>query len=454
MIKWSRVRLVFSILTCEGLFATLRERLQWAPRRGRGRSFAEKGRAKAQGLPRFYDSAGALHIHSTYSDGAGTVADIARAANAAGLDFVVLCDHSNLDAHGNGEDGWRGRTLMLVGTEVTTDTGHLLALDVPLSFLPASDRADEAQQAIQDGGGFGFIALPCDLKDHWRDFGARRAGIGLEVFNLSSIARAKISLPGFVLAWLRYKGDRPQRAFHWVSARPSRELRLWDDLTATPSPGGGPTTVTGIGSLDAHGVMKVAGRAYPLPTYEELFRTLRTHVITPRPLSGGDLPAGGLAEATRADQALVHEALAAGHCFIAYDNYGDTTGFRFECLPNRSEDPPALMGDSVTLPARNAGSRRSAGVRLTAHAPRSRTLLRLYRNGRPVAAARGGRLDFRATEPGAYRVEVYLYRHRLGRLCLGAKPWIFSNPIYLHPAASPTSRTSADQETAPLNKRP
>ena len=404
--KWSRVRLVFSILTAEGLLATLRERLQWAPRRRRA------GPVEAPVLPRRYDYAGALHVHSTYSDGVGTVADIAEAANAAGLDFVLLCDHSNLDAHRNAEDGWHGRTLIVVGTEVTTDTGHLLALDVPLSFLPASSSAEEAQRAIQDNGGFGFIALPCDLKDHWRDFRRRRAGIGLEVFNLSSIARAKISLPGFLLAWLRYRGSRPQRAFHWVSARPSRELRLWDALTAAPGPdGGGPTPVVGIGCLDAHGVMKVAGRSYPLPTYDELFRTLRTHVVTPRPLSGG--------ADTDGDRALVHGALAAGHCYIAYDNYGDSTGFSFAA-------GDALMGDSVPL---------AGGMLLTARAPRTRTLLRLFRNGRLVASARGGRLDFRATQPGAYRVEVHLYRHRLGRLCLGAKPWIFSNPLYLHPAA-------------------
>ena len=97
----------------------------------------------------------------------------------------------------------------------------------------------------------------------------------------------------------------------------------------------------------------------------------------------------------------------------------------------------ALMGDAVALPAPRPGSPR--GILLTARAPRTRALLRLYRNGRLVAAARGGRLDYQATKPGAYRAEVYLYRHRVGRLCLGAKPWVFSNPIYLHPSPVPAS---------------
>ena len=188
------------------------------------------------GPPRRYDYAGALHIHSTYSDGIGTVAEIAEAANAAGLDFLLLCDHSNLDAHGNGEDGWHGRTLVLVGTEVTTDAGHLLALDVPQSFLPAPAAAAEAQRAIQDSGGFGYIALPCDLKDHWRDFAhparGHRAGSVQPQFH-----RARQDQPAGLPAGLAaLPGRRPQRAFHWVAARPSRELRLWDALTADARP--------------------------------------------------------------------------------------------------------------------------------------------------------------------------------------------------------------------------
>jgi hypothetical protein len=66
--------------------------------------------------------------------------------------------------------------------------------------------------------------------------------------------------------------------------------------------------------------------------------------------------------------------------------------------------------------------------------------VRLYRNGVLVASARGGRLEYEATEPGAYRVEVFLYRRRLGNLCFGAKPWIFSNPIYLQPCHAGVGR--------------
>ena len=431
MLKWSRVRLYLSILSCEGMFATWRERIQFAP--APKLRLEETGRGgQTLALPRFYDYAGALHIHSTYSDGAGTVAQIAEAANQAGLDFLVLCDHSSLQARVDGQDGWRGRTLVLIGTEVTTDTGHLLALDVPDSFLPASGDAVEAQKSILGSGGLGFVALPCDLKDHWRDFDRFQDGIGLEVFNLSAIARTKINLPTLAEVWRRYKSRSPLRAFHLVSARPDRELKLWDTLTTAPGPGLPARRVVGIASLDAHAVMKFARRTYPFPTYEETFRTLRTHLVMAQPLSHGEVPEEGRAELGKQDAARVHAALAAGHCYMAYDNYADPTGFVFEAGPNSS-----LMGDAVTLPSFEVDTdRQSPGITLIAQSPRTRSLVRLYKDGHLVAAARGGRLEFAVSEPGVYRVEVFLYRTRLGSLCLGAKPWIFSNPIYVQPAAA------------------
>jgi len=442
VLKWSRVRLYLSILSCEGMFATWRERVQYAP--APAAKQAEQGGASL-GLPRFYDYAGALHIHSTYSDGAGTVGEIAEAANKAGLDFLVLCDHSSLQARTDRQDGWRGRTLVLIGTEVTTDTGHLLALDVPDSFLPASGDAVEAQRSILDSGGLGYVALPCDLKDHWRDFDRFQDGIGLEVFNLSAIARTKINLPTLAEVWRRYRGNRPLRAFHLVSARPAPELKLWDKLTAPLAPGLPARRVVGIASLDAHAVMKFARRTYPFPTYEETFRTLRTHLVMAQPLSCGDGPVRERAKASKIDSAHVHAALAAGHCYMAYDNYADPTGFLFEAGPEKvSDHQPApivgLMGDAVTL---ERSVSESPGLKLIAQSPRTRSLVRLYQDGRLVAAARGGRLEYRVTDPGVYRVEVFLYRYRLGSLCLGAKPWIFSNPIYVQPSVVPADASPA-----------
>ncbi len=76
-----------------------------------------------------------------------------------------------------------------------------------------------------------------------------------------------------------------------------------------------------------------------------------------------------------------------------------------------------------------------SGTLLDKHSPRfGRQLIRLLRNGRVVAATaadRQERFTFTATEPGAYRIEVYRYARRVGPFIFGARPWIFSNPIYV-----------------------
>ena len=40
-----------------------------------------------------FEYVGNLHIHSLYSDGAGSVRDIARTAQERDLDFIILNDH-------------------------------------------------------------------------------------------------------------------------------------------------------------------------------------------------------------------------------------------------------------------------------------------------------------------------------------------------------------------------
>ena len=155
------------------------------------------------------------------------------------------------------------------------------------------------------------------------------------MFNLSAIARTKINLPALAEIWRRYHSRRPQRAFHLVSARPTRELRLWDTPDRRAEPGPARPPVVGIASLDAHAVMKFARRSYPFPTYEETFRTLRTHVVTAAAafLRRSACQRAGSGAERRCPCAW---GLAAGHCYMAYDNYADPTGFVFEAGPRDS----------------------------------------------------------------------------------------------------------------------
>ena len=73
---------------------------------------------------------GDCHVHSVYSDGKLAPQQLAVAARAAGLDFIATTEHNTSDAH----RAWRAHAgddlLVILGEEVTTATGHWLALGI------------------------------------------------------------------------------------------------------------------------------------------------------------------------------------------------------------------------------------------------------------------------------------------------------------------------------------
>ncbi len=99
---------------------------------------AAKKYAPQTWLREWRDLAGALHIHSTYSDGASDVPTVMEAAKEVGVDFLLLTDHNTQQPL---RDGWEARyeekPLLLIGTEVTVEQGaFLLALDMSPNWEP------------------------------------------------------------------------------------------------------------------------------------------------------------------------------------------------------------------------------------------------------------------------------------------------------------------------------
>ena len=74
-----------------------------------------------------YDYRGAIHCHSTYSfDGKGDMDEIGKAANDAGLDFVMMTDHDTMEPVKKGENKWRESALMICGAELTPRNNHYI----------------------------------------------------------------------------------------------------------------------------------------------------------------------------------------------------------------------------------------------------------------------------------------------------------------------------------------
>lgn len=103
-----------------------------------------------------------LHIHTLASDGVSNVAEILAAAERAGLDVVAITDHERIDA------GYAARAMaearglrvqVVLGEEISTRGGHLLALFIERRIKPwGSLRSSIAQ--VHEQGGLAIVAHP------------------------------------------------------------------------------------------------------------------------------------------------------------------------------------------------------------------------------------------------------------------------------------------------------
>ena len=143
-----------------------------------------------------------LHIHTLASDGTSGIDEIlAHAVDIAGLDVIAITDHERIDAAVAARALATARGLPLevvVGEEVTTLGGHLLALYIhePLRSL-RSLRSTIA--AIHEQGGLAIPAHPLvpyplcaqgfALRRLLDDPDARFHPDGLETFNPTALGR-------------------------------------------------------------------------------------------------------------------------------------------------------------------------------------------------------------------------------------------------------------------------
>ncbi|WP_327403316.1 CehA/McbA family metallohydrolase [Streptomyces sp. NBC_01288] len=109
---------------------------------------------------------GDCHLHSWYSDGRRTPAEIAALARAAGLDFINSSDHNTPSSHPHWASEAGDDLLILLGEEVTTRNGHVVALGTePGTFVDWRYRARDNRfgryaREIRRAGGLVVPAHP------------------------------------------------------------------------------------------------------------------------------------------------------------------------------------------------------------------------------------------------------------------------------------------------------
>ncbi len=339
---------------------------------------------------------GAYHVHTTRSDGSGTVDEVARAAAEAGLQFVILTDHLTEE---NGSllpepPRYHAGVLVIDAMEVSTREGHLVALG--LSGPPPYPLGGEARDVMEDVtrlGGWSVVAHPDSPKPDLRWRG--RAGSGVEWINADSEWRD--NSPGRLVQVALHSLVRPAPAIASLFARPHDTMARWERAART-------RPVVGLAAVDAHARIGLDERSEPRvartllarPAYVDMFRTLVQAVWLEHPLTGD---AG-------ADAAAVLDAMRAGQTYSAVTALAT----------------PAVL--SVTADA----SQIRASV---AGAPEA--IVSIWHAGRQISAA-PVTTSSETSSPGLYRVEVQWP---------GAEvPWMVSAPLYVPPVTPPGTTPS------------
>lgn len=343
---------------------------------------------------------GNLHNHTLYSSGTARHAEVAQAAEDAGLNFVITTDH-NLWVQN--VEGYYGSVLLLVGEEIHNvsrhpSANHLLVYSAEQELAPYAFASTQMLlQKAKECEGICFIAHPTE-RNHaqgstisgapWTDWPVE--GItGLELWNYTSEFKDLLwgALPAAFYTHFPSWGMRGPR---------KTTLRLWDELLNKGQ------HLAALGNADAQPLQYRIGGQEAYLSYVYLFRCVNTHILTNGPLTG-DLSQ---------DKQLLYEALWAGRTWVGYDLPHSTRGFSFTA---RSGSARATVGEEL---------KRLGAVTLEVKLP-AKGEIRLLRNGKLIRRASDTELHYTSAEAGVYRVEV---TRRFRGLRVG---WIFSSPIYI-----------------------
>lgn len=381
----------------------------------------------ASGPPRHdpVTSAGVLHVHTGRShDAVGTIEEVARAARATGLAWVIVSDHQNNQdpapvPRPTNLDG----VVLLFSQErgLDREMGRVLVEGVDtVVFL--GDTTEKLREVAARPGVLGIVSHPRSPSEseQWKaaDAGGSDAW---EVFNVHEALVRGLTGYGALAHAVGLIGNQALgrldrsvlRLYPRGFAEPS--VPAFDSLYAQ-------SAITALGGVDVHPKLRVLGRLWP--AYEPFMRTVVNHVILGGPLDS---------EPDRA-AAAIRDAIHRGRVFISFGDADAASAFHMRLEDGSGE--PKGVGDATEL---------KAGTRLVVDPGPShdRFLFRVVRDGRAVGTFFGRGLTWPVADPGDYRVEVHRFSRRVGRFYWNLTPWIFTNPIRVLPPAAGTvaSRT-------------
>ena len=310
-----------------------------------------------------YELRAVLHVHTSASDGTGSIEEVINEASAAGVEVLGINDHCTLAARELGHGGWNGSLFVLAGAELedVNENNHLLVYGV--DRLPDSKDPQVQIAAVNSDGGLCIIAHPCEragklpgTRSYSWTAGTPSGAAGVEIWNYMS-------------SWKRGLGpvNLLPRIFlpdNWVRDPDAAAIDLW--------------RITGgcaIACPDAHAFTYGRGpltvRLFP---YQMLFRRLITHILLNEKLPDDD---------AESERRLI-QALREGQCFVSNRLHGDASDFRAGI--NDGQILLQLPGDGEVVVdgggTRIFRSRLRAGTHILPVPGLTRAVISVIRNGR------------------------------------------------------------------------
>lgn len=335
---------------------------------------------------------GAIHLHTTFSDGTGNINEISKAAKEAGLDWIIITDHNKIAV----EEGVYNGVYVLVGEEITpsSNSNHCIAFDIKKQ-IDNVEKPLEYFQEIKKQNGFSCICHPHERLERnnsypairW-EFGDFSIADGIEIWNyFSNWANEYDDSNLLTQAYYYFFGN-------FLKNEPLPEtLETWDKMND-----GVRVPKFAIGGLDSHAIkyrkFMMTFTVYP---YLTLFKTV-INVIPSKEKLPHDFEKA---------KNFILNSIKTSRFFVLDQRRGNNCEMYFYA---HNKTLACTLGDSIEV---------DEDSEINVTLPK-RAEIRLVKDGEYwLSAKRTKRANFKIKYPGTYRVEIYRY----------SQAWAFSNPI-------------------------
>ncbi len=337
-----------------------------------------------------YQYSGAVHIHTTESDGTKAIEDVISIGQDAKLDFMMFADHMTLSNREKGYEGLYGKMLVVIGYEHNdeADEHHYLLFNSPKVY-PTKMTAAEYVAAGAADKALGVLAHPDEIRTHlsefppypWRDWNTVGFN-GIELWNQMSEWMEKLTKYNKLPMSLS-----PRKS---MVGPTDRILKIWDTYNIK-------SKIVGIAGVDAHAFpVKVGPLTIEIFPYKVHFRCLRTHIILPEKLS----------DSFETAKKQLYDAILDCRVYISNTRWGNADNFEFYA---KNDTEKVIIGGTLT---------NKENAVLTAKIP-SKATIKLIHNGKYILETITDYFEYSDIQSGIYRIEAWK----------GKRGWIFSNHI-------------------------